>query len=461
MSIKSIIPCLDVKDSRVVKGVNFVDLKDIGNPVELAKFYNQAGADELVFLDISKTQDGHELMLDVIKETVQAISIPLTVGGGIQTLEDIDAILNAGASKISIGTAAIKDPNFVSAATEKYGSNKIVAAIDIQYDEELADFYVYSHGGTKRTEWKAFDWLLECKKLGVGELLITNKDRDGVQNGFDIEFLKKASQMVDIPIVASGGAGTIGDFIELFEETSVTAGLAASIFHNGTVQIADLKAKLKEAAIPLVPEQKPDFAKGNGLVSVILQDYNTKQVLMNGFMNQEAYQLTIQENIVWFYSRTKNRLWKKGETSKHYQYVERISLDCDKDALLIEVTPAGPTCHLGRQSCFEQEFFNLETLFQTVQDKVAHPKEGSYTKYLVEEGIDKILKKCGEEMTETIIAAKNQDTNVLVDEASDLLYHLFVLLAHQGVSLEDVKNQLAKRHGKKQVYRVRKEIDKW
>ena len=461
MSIKRIIPCLDVKDSRVVKGINFVNLKDMGDPVELARAYDQAGADELVFLDISKTQDGHDLMLDVIEKTAQAISIPLTVGGGIQTLADIDRILAAGASAVSIGTAALKDPDFVTEAVAKYGSQKLVAAVDIQFDPEQGDFYVYSHGGNQRTEWKAFDWLIECEKLGFGQLLITNKDRDGVQNGFDLDFLKQASQVVSLPIIASGGAGSIDDFVTLFEETTISAGLAASIFHNGTVTISDLKSRLVEGGIAILPTKKPNFEKANGLISVILQDVNTKQVLMNGFMNEEAYRLTIQDNVVWFYSRTKNRLWKKGETSQHYQYVKRMSLDCDADALLIQVQPAGPTCHLGTSSCFDQTDFSLNQLFQTVKSKLEKREEGSYTAYLAQEGLDKILKKCGEELTETVIAAKNNDAEELVSESSDLLYHLFVLLAYQGVDLSDVEAQLASRHGTKQNYRVRKTIDQW
>lgn len=461
MSIKRIIPCLDVKDSRVVKGINFVNLKDMGDPVELARAYDQAGADELVFLDISKTQDGHDLMLDVIEKTAQAISIPLTVGGGIQTLADIDRILAAGASAVSIGTAALKDPDFVTEAVAKYGSQKLVAAVDIQFDPEQGDFYVYSHGGNQRTEWKAFDWLIECEKLGFGQLLITNKDRDGVQNGFDLDFLKQASQVVSLPIIASGGAGSIDDFVTLFEETTISAGLAASIFHNGTVTISDLKERLVEGGIAILPTKKPDFEKANGLISAILQDVNTKQVLMNGFMNEEAYRLTIQDNVVWFYSRTKNRLWKKGETSQHYQYVKGMSLDCDADALLIQVQPAGPTCHLGTASCFDQTDFSLNQLFQTVKSKLEKREEGSYTAYLAQEGLDKILKKCGEELTETVIAAKNNDAEELVSESSDLLYHLFVLLAYQGVDLSDVEALLASRHGNKQNYRVRKTIDQW
>lgn len=175
-----------------------------------------------------------------------------------------------------------------------------------------------------------------------------------------------------------------------------------------------------------------DFGKNGGLVPAILQDYRTNQVLMLGYMNEEAYELTVTEGVAWFYSRSKGRLWKKGETSGNLQEVVKIELDCDQDTLLVQVRPIGPTCHTGSQSCFGDDFFNLNILEKTVVDKVGNPKEGSYTSYLMEQGLDKILKKCGEEMTEVVIAAKNaqagQGNNELVSETSDLLYHLFVLL---------------------------------
>ncbi|WP_271398774.1 bifunctional phosphoribosyl-AMP cyclohydrolase/phosphoribosyl-ATP diphosphatase HisIE [Salinicoccus roseus] len=206
---------------------------------------------------------------------------------------------------------------------------------------------------------------------------------------------------------------------------------------------------------------KPDFEKGGGLLSVILQDERTGQVLMNGFMNEEAYQKTTEEKVVWFYSRSKERLWKKGETSGNIQIVKNMALDCDSDALLIQVEPKGPTCHLGTQSCFGDDHFNLQTLEKIVDRKVENPEEGSYTKYLTDEGIDKILKKCGEEMTEVVIASKNGDREELIDETSDLLYHTLVLLKHQGVSLGDVEARLEARHGENLSYKVRGEIEEW
>ncbi len=205
----------------------------------------------------------------------------------------------------------------------------------------------------------------------------------------------------------------------------------------------------------------PDFDKAGGLLSVILQDWNTGQVLMNGFMNEEAYRKTIDENVVWFYSRSKARLWKKGESSGHIQTVKKMALDCDQDALLIQVVPHGPTCHLGTQSCFGDDHFNVQSLEKIVKNKVENPEEGSYTKYLMDEGLDKILKKCGEEMTEIVIAAKNDDKKEVIDETSDLLYHLLVMLRQQNVSLKEVEDNLQQRHGETLNYKVREDIEEW
>lgn len=244
---KRIIPCLDVKEGRVVKGVNFVSLRDVGNPVELAERYNESGADELVFLDISKTQEGHDLMIEVIQNTAKKLFIPLTIGGGIGTVDDIRQLLDAGADKVSINSAAIKNPELIKEASNIFGSQCICIAIDVKYDASDEDYYVYTHGGTKQTGIQAFSWVKQCAEYGAGELLITSMDHDGVKEGFDVEFLKTANKLVNIPIIASGGAGEADHFVELFKETDVSAGLAASIFHNQEVEIQDLKAQLKDS----------------------------------------------------------------------------------------------------------------------------------------------------------------------------------------------------------------------
>lgn len=246
---KRIIPCLDVKEGRVVKGVNFVGLRDVGDPVELAKRYNIEGADELVFLDISKTEEGHDLMIDVIERTAKELYIPLTIGGGIRTLDDIKRLLDAGADKISINSAAINHPLLIKEASERFGTQCVTVAVDVKYHPEKENYFVHTHGGKKETEIKAFEWIKECEQLGAGELLITSMDHDGVKEGFDLPFLREAQKMVNIPIIASGGAGNIEHFIELFNKTDVASGLAASIFHNKEVPIVSLKQSLEKEGI--------------------------------------------------------------------------------------------------------------------------------------------------------------------------------------------------------------------
>jgi len=247
--MKKIIPCLDVKEGRVVKGVKFVGLKDIGDPVEFAKFYSQQGADQLVMLDITKTEEGHNFMLETIKNVSEAIDIPLSIGGGIGSIEDIEAVLNAGAARASINSAAVSNPDLIDEASQKFGSDSLTIALDVSYDEAAGDYYVYTKGGKQKEDLKAFDWIKECEKRGAGSLLITSIDHDGVKEGFDIPFLEKAAKEVGISITASGGAGDIQDFIDLFSETEVDSGLAASIFHNNEVKIPELKQKLTDNKI--------------------------------------------------------------------------------------------------------------------------------------------------------------------------------------------------------------------
>ena len=242
--MKKIIPCLDTRDGKLVKGVHFVDVKELGDPVDFAKKYSDAGADELVILDITKTTDGHQLRTQMIADVANAIDIPLTVGGGIASVQDIQDALDAGASKVGINSAAVKNPDFINEAVAKFGSDAVTIAVDMAYDEAKGDYFVYTNAGQTQIDINALEWCKECEERGAGALLITSIDTDGAYTGFDIPFLKLASETVSIPIIASGGASGIQDFIDLFQQTSLEAGLAASIFHNGEVAIEDLKAAL-------------------------------------------------------------------------------------------------------------------------------------------------------------------------------------------------------------------------
>ncbi|WP_019640598.1 imidazole glycerol phosphate synthase subunit HisF [Paenibacillus fonticola] len=251
MLAKRIIPCLDVKDGRVVKGVNFVNLRDAGDPVELAALYDQEGADELVFLDISASNEGRATMVEVVKQTAGEISIPFTVGGGISQVEDMKRILRAGADKIGINTAAVLNPDLISGGAKHFGSQCIVVAVDAKYNEELKDWEVYTHGGQKGTGLRAIQWVQEAEARGAGEILLTSMEADGTKDGFDLSLTKAVSNAVGIPVIASGGAGKVSHFYDVFTQGQADAALAATIFHYKEIAIPDLKKDLKSRGVEI------------------------------------------------------------------------------------------------------------------------------------------------------------------------------------------------------------------
>ncbi len=238
-----IIPCLDVKDGRVVKGINFLNLIDAGDPVEQAKHYSANGADEICFLDISASLENRDTMVNVVKKTANEVFIPLTVGGGISSIENIQALLKAGADKVSINSAAIKDPNIIKEASEYFGNQCIVVAVDAK--RKGNDWYVYSHGGTKKTDLPALNWIKKVQNLGAGEILLTSMDKDGTKSGFDNELLSKVSEFLKIPLIASGGVGSLDHFYEGVAKGKADALLAASVFHFNEISIKEVKKYLK------------------------------------------------------------------------------------------------------------------------------------------------------------------------------------------------------------------------
>lgn len=246
---KRIIPCLDVKEGRVVKGIQFVQLRDAGDPVELARFYDEQGADELVFLDISASVEGRKTMVEVVKSVASELAIPFTVGGGINSLEDMKRILRAGADKVSLNTAAVLNPALISEGAGFFGTQCIVVAIDAKYDEELGTWRVYTHGGRTPTERKVIEWAKEAAELGAGEILLTSMDSDGEKNGFDLKLTRAVSEAVTIPVIASGGAGNASHFEEAFVKGKADAALAASIFHYKETSVHEVKSYLQEKGV--------------------------------------------------------------------------------------------------------------------------------------------------------------------------------------------------------------------
>ena len=249
MITKRIIPCLDVRDGRVVKGVNFEGLRDVSSPVELAKFYSGCGADELVFYDITASSDGRRLFTEILRETAKEVFIPLTVGGGINTVADFDRVLKCGADKVSVNSGAIRNPNLIEEAAKLYGDQCVVLSVDIKRVNGI--FHVFAKGGREDIGMEAIEWIKRCVGNGAGEVVVNSIDTDGVKKGFDIEMLDAVCKVVNVPVIASGGAGKIDDFITLFNTLpKVDAGLAASIFHFGEVKISDLKTEMFKNNIP-------------------------------------------------------------------------------------------------------------------------------------------------------------------------------------------------------------------
>lgn len=250
MLAKRIIPCLDVRDGRVVKGVNFVNIRDAGDPVELARFYSDQGADEIVFLDITATSDGRATVADVVERTAEQVFVPLTVGGGIRTLEDFRQLLRAGADKISVNSAAVKDPGLISRAAERFGSQCVVLAIDARRRPE-GSYEVVVAGGRTPTGLDAVEWARRGEALGAGEILLTSMDADGTKAGFDLEMTRAVTQAVSIPVIASGGCGSLEHFAQVFAETDCDAALAASLFHFGKLTVPQVKEYLRKRKIPV------------------------------------------------------------------------------------------------------------------------------------------------------------------------------------------------------------------
>ena len=245
MISKRIIPCLDIRNGRVVKGVNFEGVRDVADPVEMARFYNDAGADELVFYDITASAEGRRLFTDILTEVARTIFIPLTVGGGINTLEDFDRVLKCGADKVSVNSGAIRNPSLIPAAAKRYGDQCVVLSADVKRVD--GQFRVFARGGREDTGMEAIGWIKRCVANGAGEVVLNSIDTDGVKGGFDLPMLDAVSSAVDVPVIASGGAGCEADFVTLFQTLpKVDAGLAASIFHFGQVRIPELKRTLRE-----------------------------------------------------------------------------------------------------------------------------------------------------------------------------------------------------------------------
>jgi imidazoleglycerol phosphate synthase cyclase subunit/phosphoribosyl-ATP pyrophosphohydrolase len=464
-----VIPCLDVANGRVVKGVSFESLRDAGDPVEAAVRYEAEGADELAFLDIAAAHEKRGTLVGLVGHVAEMLSIPFTVGGGVRSVEDADALLRAGADRVTVNTAAVEDPSLITRLAEQFGAQCVVVAIDgkrIRDTSGLAAMRVMTHGGRRPTDRTVTGWAAAAAAAGAGEILLTSVDADGTQAGFDLEMLRAVRAAVDIPIVASGGAGQLDDFARAVVIGGADAVLAASVFHDRIFTIGAVKEAMRRAGLAIRPAPArvrtllPRY-DASGLVPVVMRDVVTGNVLTLAWANAEALQKTRETGLAHFYSRSRNELWKKGETSGNVQHVVAISLDCDDDAVLYDVRPSGPACHTGADSCFSRvetlgapgsdagplDALDLTALFAIVRARKEAPVPGSYTNKLLEAGVSRIAQKLGEEAVETALASVTGDAGALAGEAADLLYHLAVLLTARGVAPGDVAAKLAERRG--------------
>ena len=461
-----VIPCLDVAGGRVVKGLKFENLRDAGDPVEAARRYEAEGADELCFLDVAASHEERGTLVGLVARVADVLSIPFTVGGGVRSVEDAAALLSAGADRVTVNTAAVADPALVTRLAERFGSQCVVVAVDAKKDGER--YVVSTHGGRRITTTGLAEWVGEVTARGAGEILLTSMDADGTLAGFDLAMLKAARLATALPIVASGGAGDLAHFAPAVLEGGADAVLAASVFHDRVYTVGQVKRALAKAGVPVRPAIPAGLEEvafdERGLVPVVVRDERTGAVLTLAWANKEALALTVETRSSHFWSRSRRELWKKGETSGNVQRVVRVSLDCDRDAVLYDVEPAGPACHTGAASCFAPieaipelaapaatgagaDPFGLGPLFDVVAARKARPEPGSYTNRLLEKGIGKCAQKVGEEGVEVALAAVSRDDAGLAAEIADLMYHVVVLMAARGLSPEAVATELAARRG--------------
>jgi len=424
---KKIISCLYIKDGKVVKDKNNNEPISL-DPISFAKYFSDNGADEIIVFDLSDDDEEHEISIGIIKEIARVIEVPMIAGGNIKRVEDVKKLLYAGATKAMLNFSKESNIALTKEVSKRFGKEKIAVCLNLKNqlttNKELIEEY-------------------------IGTIVSLNH--------LEIEELVKETQMPVIPIIDTIDLGKI--MKALYLETVI--GVGATLLNQQETDLIRVKSACKLAEIPVdlfESEMKwSDFKlNAEGMVPVIVQDYKTNEVLMLAYMNEEAFQNTIETGKMTYFRRSRNELWGKGLTSGHYQYVKSLIMDCDSDTMLAKVSQIGAACHTGSRTCFFQKVVEkeynetnplkvFEEVYQVIQDRKQNPKEGSYTNYLFDKGIDKILKKVGEEATEIIIAAKNPDAEEIKYEMSDFLYHAMVLMVEKGVTWEDITKELANR----------------
>lgn len=427
MSYKRLIPCIFIAGGKVVKWVNDKTVL-CEDAVKLARYYSDHGADELLVFDLSDSDEDHDNSIDLMRKINRNISIPMVAGGNIKRLEDVKKILYAGAKRAMLNFSKPGSAAEVEEAAKRFGKEKIAVSLNdfdalFKHQQIIEDF--------------------------TSEIIFMHRlDLNSVMN------------VTDIPCVILTDTEEKPELFKILKCPGVK-GLSGKYISQSNMDFVTFKEECKQEGIKMTSfESIMDFSQfklnEQGLLPVIVQHYKTKDVLMLAYMNEEAFDKTIKTGKMTYYSRSRNVLWVKGETSGHFQYVKSLTIDCDKDTLLAKVDQIGAACHTGNPTCFFQPLAGtddekanpqriFEHVYHTIVDRKQNPKEGSYTNYLFEKGIDKILKKVGEEATETVIAAKNPNLEELKYEVADLLYHLMVLMVERGLSWEDITQELSDR----------------
>lgn len=396
-------------------------------PSEAAKAYDHSGADAVGYYD-------EKITAETVKEIAKDIDIPLYAGGGIEDLEDVKKILYAGADKVCLGKTVLVDKEIVKKAGDRFGKDQIIVSMDLERQEDPVSF------------------AKEMARLGAGELLLL------ADKGYETfaSLIKEIKEVSGLPVMVS-----ISDPKEAVRILELAGADDLAVASREAFGVMELKHDCRTAGFGVNTfESSMSFDEfklnSDGMLTVVTQDYKTNEVLMVAYMTKEAFEKTVETGIMTYYSRSRKELWTKGDTSGHYQYVKSLTIDCDKDTLLAKVEQVGNACHTGSYSCFFMDLVKKEykddnpmevfqSVYDVIMDRKKHPKEGSYTNYLFEKGIDKILKKVGEEATEIVIAAKNPDVEEMKYEISDFLYHLMVLMAERGMTWDEVTRELIER----------------
>ena len=427
--MKRLIPCIYLYKEKAVK--NFKDMTVVSeNPVELAKTYSENAADELIVFDMSKGDEEHERALDRIKEICASIEIPVIGAGNVARMEDIKKILYAGCERAVLNYDKEENIEITEEVSQKFGKDRIYLSFTkpetLSVHRQLIDAYI------SETIWIA-------------------------QSGR----VKETMQCLNDPTIIVMDNCSLEGMSWIFQNPAVD-GISGNAINDNYKDLYSMKSVFQENGVEVkVPKGKLSWAdmkrNSDGMVPVVAQDYKTGEVLMVAYMNEEAFEHTLRTGKMTYYSRSRQELWIKGETSGHYQYVKSLTADCDCDTILAKISQVGAACHTGSRSCFFNEIMAqdlketanplkvFEEVMKVIEDRKIHPKEGSYTNYLFDKGLDKILKKLGEEATEIVIAAKNPNKNEVKYEISDFLYHMMVLMAEKGISWEEITKELANR----------------